>query len=73
MILLIGQHIRQSSLYLVIQILEGLGVLQTVEAVVRTQRHRLGADKFPMFSVGWTGHGFCRELDPAGLSSGLPP
>ena len=26
--------------------------LQTVETVVRTQTHRLDADKFPMFSVG---------------------
>ena len=33
-------------------------------AVVRTQRHRLDADKFPMFSVGWNWQGFCRDLDP---------
>ena len=40
--------------------------LQTVESVlvVRTQRHGLDVDKFPMFSVGWTWQGFCRDLDP---------
>ena len=43
---------------------EILAALQTVETVVRTQRHRLGADKFPIFSGGWTWHGFCRDLDP---------
>ena len=32
--------------------------------VVRTQRHRVDADKFPIFSVGWTCQGFCRDLDP---------
>ena len=37
---------------------------QTIETVVRTQRHRLDADKFPMFSVGWTWNGFCRDSDP---------
>ena len=32
-----------------------LAALQTVETtVVGTQRHRLDADKVPMFSVGWT-------------------
>ena len=31
---------------------EILAVLQTVKAVVRTQRHRLDADMFLMFSVG---------------------
>ena len=47
-------------------------VLQRVETtVVRTQRHRLDADKFPMFSVGGTWQGFCRDLD--GLSRGLSP
>ena len=34
-----------------------------VETIVHTQRHRL-ADKFPMFSVGWTRQGFCRDLVP---------
>ena len=28
------------------------------------QRHGLDADKFPMFSIGCTWHGFCRDLDP---------
>ena len=37
---------------------------ETIETVVRTQRHRLDADKFPIFSVGWTWQGFCRDLDP---------
>ena len=41
-----------------------LAALQTVETVVRTQRHRLDAEKFLMFSVGWTWQGFCRDLDP---------
>ena len=38
----------------------------SLETVVRTQRHRwhrLDADKFPMFSVGWRWQGFCRDLD----------
>ena len=43
---------------------EILEALQTVETVVRTQRRRLDADKFPMFSVGWNWQGFCRDLDP---------
>ena len=38
--------------------------LQAVETVVRTPRPGLDADKFPMFSVGWTWQGFCRDLDP---------
>ena len=43
-----------------------LAALQTmtVETRVRTQRHRLGADKVPMFSGGRTWHKFCRDLDP---------
>ena len=31
---------------------EILAVLQTVKTVVRTQRHRFDADKFPMLSCG---------------------
>ena len=31
-----------------------LASLQTVETVVHTQRYRLDANKFPMFSVRWT-------------------
>ena len=52
MTLVHGQHIiRQSS--------EIMSALRTVEtSVVYTQRHRLDADKFPMFSV------FCRDSDP---------
>ena len=41
-----------------------LAALKTVETVVRTQRHHLDADKFPMFSVAWTWQGFCRDFDP---------
>ena len=41
---------------------EILAAFQT-DDVVRTQRHRLDADIFPMFLVGWTGSGFCRDLD----------
>ena len=36
---------------------------QAVETVVRTRKH-YEADKFSKFSVGWTGQGFCRDLDP---------
>ena len=41
---------------------EILLALQTAETVtvVRTRRDRLDADKFPMFSVGWTWHGLSR-------------
>ena len=54
MTMLDGQHIRQSSLKSVIHILKYWQhyELQTVESVVRTQLHRLDADKFPIFSVG---------------------
>ena len=45
------------------EILEALQTM-TVETVVCTQTHRLDTDKFPMFSVGWTGQGFCRDCDP---------
>ena len=38
--------------------------LQTKETAVRTRRHCLDADKFPMFSGGRTWQGFCRDLDP---------
>ena len=34
-------------------ILAALQTVLIVDHVVRTQRHRLDADKFPMFSVGW--------------------
>ena len=34
------------------------------ETVDHTQRHRLDADKFPMFSVGWISQRFCPNLDP---------
>ena len=45
---------------------EILAALQTmtVETVVRTQRHPLDADKFPMFSGGRTWQRFCRDLYP---------
>ena len=46
----------------------------TVETVVRTQRHRLDADKLPMFSVDFgPGKGFVAIWIPVGLSSGLLP
>ena len=43
-----------------------LAALQTAETtVVRTPRHRLDADKFPMFSVVvGPDKGFYRDLDP---------
>ena len=41
-----------------------LAALQTVGTVLRTQRHRLDADKLPMFSVSWTSQEFCRDLNP---------
>ena len=34
------------------------------KAVVRTQRHCLHADKFPMFTGGCTWHEVCRDLNP---------
>ena len=34
-----------------------------LEAVIRTPRHLLDADMFPMFSVGWAWQGVCRDLD----------
>ena len=43
---------------------EMLAALRTVETVVRTQKHRFDADMFPVFSGGWTGQGFRRDLDP---------
>ena len=54
---------------------EILAALQTVAntVVVRTQRHRLNTDKFPMFSVGWRGKDFVAIWIPVGLSSGLAP
>ena len=51
---LVGQHIRQSSLIACNSDYGILAALQTVGTGVRTQRHRLDAVKFPMFSVGWT-------------------
>ena len=36
---------------------EKLATLETVETVVRTKDK-----KFPMFSVGWTWHGFLRKI-----------
>ena len=53
MALLGGQHIRQSYLSVACNSdFEILAALQTTETVIRTQRHRLGVDKFPIFSVG---------------------
>ena len=43
---------------------ETLAALQTAKTVLCTQRHRLDADKFPMFSVGCSWHEFCRDSDP---------
>ena len=43
---------------------ELLAALQSVKTVVRTQRHRFDADKFPMFSGGWAWQRFYRDLDP---------
>ena len=54
MTLLDGQHIRQSALQFVIQILKYGQHSQTVETVARTHRPRVDADKSPMFSVGCT-------------------
>ena len=68
MTLLVQQHTRQSSVACNSDF-ETLAPLQTVEVVVCTQRHRLDADKFQMFSVGWTGCGFCRDLDPCWFES----
>ena len=40
------------------------------DAQVRTQRHRLGADKFRILLDGWTWQEFCRDLDPSWLFVG---
>ena len=50
---------------------EILASLETVETVVRTQKHRLETDKFPIFSVGGPGKDFIAIWIPVGLSSGL--
>ena len=42
--------------------------LQTVEAVLRTQRHYVDAGKFPIFLGGWTWLESCRDFIPVGLS-----
>ena len=54
MTLLDGQHITQSFSVDYHSDFEVLVAFQTVETVVRTQRQHLDADKFPVFSVGWT-------------------
>ena len=46
-----------------------LQVTDDIEVIMKkycssTKRHRLGTDKFPMLSVGWSWQGFCRDLDP---------
>ena len=63
MTLLVGQHKTVFSVACDSDS-ETLVALQTVETVVRTQRHRLDADKFPMLLVGLTWREFCRDLDP---------
>ena len=40
-----------------------LAALQTVGTVLCTQRHRLDADRFPMFSVSWAWQAFCGDLN----------
>ena len=42
----------------------GFEILATLQTVETEQRHRLDADKFLMFSVGWTWPEFCRDFDP---------
>ena len=60
--LLDGQHTRQLISVTCNSDSEMLGALQTVETVVRTQIHRLDADRIPMFLIGWTWQGFCRDF-----------
>ena len=43
---------------------ESARALQTVETIVRTQRHRLDGNKSSIFSGGCIWRGFCRDLDP---------
>ena len=57
------QKIRQSSLQLVTDF-EKLGAFQTLETLVRTQRHRVDVDEFSMFSGGGTWQEFRSDLDP---------
>ena len=66
MTLLDGQHIRQSLPVAYHSDSAMLAALQTtVGTVVRTKDIvRLDTDRFPIFSVGWTWQGFCRDLDP---------
>ena len=45
-------------------VFEMLAALQTVETAVRTQKHRLDAEKFPIFSGGRTRQESCRDLIP---------
>ena len=48
------------------EILAALQITALETILVRTQRHRLDADKVPMLSGGlsWQG-GFCRDSDPS--------
>ena len=67
MTLLNGQHLAHHTVFSAAcnPYFEIPAAPQTVETtVVRTRRHGLDADKFPMFSIGWTRQGFCRDLDP---------
>ena len=52
---------------------EILAALQTVGSVVRTQRHRLDADRFSMLSGDWTWQGFVAIWIAIDLGSGLSP
>ena len=57
MILVDGQHIRQFPSVACNSHSDIVATLQTVGPVARTQRHRLDADKFPMFSGALVGLG----------------
>ena len=67
------QHVQTVSSVTPYSDSELLAAIQTVGAVVRTPKHRFEADKFPMFSGGWTWQGFVAIWIPVGLSSGLSP
>ena len=67
-----GRHIIQSSVTCNSES-EILAALQIVEAVARTQRHRLDADSFRCSRLVEPGKGFIAIWIPDGLSSGLSP
>ena len=63
------QHIRQSSVSVAWMAWMGSTPDSRDCSSNSTRRHRLDADKFPMFSVGWTWQEFCRDLNSCWFQS----